>query len=98
MAIQVEYKYIDGAHFFLGVDELSEGLCVAHADLKIAFDAVAPELQFLVQNNYQQSKNLYPETPFEEFQAWVETVYGTAINGIKPIPSGQLQWATQPIS
>jgi len=90
--IGVKYKYIDGAHFFLGADELSEGLCVAHADLETAFNAVAEELEFLLKNNHQQVAKFVPGAPFEHFQAWVKTVYGTATKGIEPIPSGQLQW------
>jgi len=91
-AIGVKYKYIDGAHFFLGTDELSEGLCVAQTDLKTAFNAVATELEFLLEKNHQQAVKIAPGAPFEQFLAWVKTVHGTAIKGIEPVPSGQLQW------
>ena len=38
--IQVLYKKVDGVHFFISNDEKMPGLCVAHADLETAYDAV----------------------------------------------------------
>ncbi len=39
--IKVDYSYIDGAHFFSGRDPMALGLCVAHKDLKTAFEEFA---------------------------------------------------------
>ena len=32
--VQIIYKHVDGAHFFVSTDEDVQGLCVAHANLK----------------------------------------------------------------
>jgi hypothetical protein len=48
----VLYKVVDGAHFFVANDEASVGLCVAHADVKKAFNAVEVQLTKLFQKNH----------------------------------------------
>jgi len=93
-SIKVKYSFVDGAHFFTGGDEYSHGLCVAHTDLKTAYEAVGAELAFLMEKNYSLPGKIEPKQSFEKFQAWVATVKGTAVAGIEPIPAGKLTWAT----
>jgi hypothetical protein len=70
--INVTYKYIDGAHFFVSSDKDAAGLCVAHADLKTAFDEVAKQLSVLFEHNHGQKTDFKPGASFETFKQWLD--------------------------
>ena len=50
--VNVLYKYVDGAHFFISNDKEALGLCVAHKDLAKAMEAVAVTLTTLFKENH----------------------------------------------
>jgi hypothetical protein len=71
--INVTYKYIDGAHFFVSNDKDAAGLCVAHTDLKTAFDEVAKQLNVLFEHNHNQKGATFkPGASFETFKTWLD--------------------------
>jgi len=72
MKVNVNYKYIDGAHFFVSSDKAAAGLCVAHADLKTAFNEVAKQLRVLFEHNHNIKGTFVPGVSFDHFQKWLE--------------------------
>lgn len=50
--VNVLYKYVDGAHFFVSGDEKAAGLCVAHKDLAKAMEAVNSALITMFKENH----------------------------------------------
>ena len=70
--ISITYKFIDGAHFFVSSDKDAEGLCVAHTDLKLAYEEVAKQLDALFAFNHGQKTKFKPSVPFEDFQKGIE--------------------------
>jgi hypothetical protein len=70
--INVTYKYIDGAHFFVSSDKAAAGLCVAHANLKTAFDEVANQLSVLFEHNHDIKGTFVPSVSFDHFQKWLD--------------------------
>jgi hypothetical protein len=69
MIINVMHKVIDGAHFFVTDDKKAVGLCVAHADLEVAFNEVATQLNLLFKYNHGMECNFSPSVPFGQFKA-----------------------------
>lgn len=67
-AISVTYKFIDGAHFFVSSDKKAEGLCVAHSDLKVAFEEVSLQLKALFEFNHGLKMDFQPGISFEPFK------------------------------
>lgn len=93
--INVTYKFIDGAHFFVSNDKMAEGLCVAHADLKVAFEEVANQLNVLFEHNHGQKTCFKPVVPFEDFRTAVEafTLLTKGINQAgRMMPSSIQPW------
>ena len=70
--IKVIHKFVDGAHFFVSDDKEAAGLCVAHPDLKTAFDEVAKQLNTLFEFNYGEKCDFQAGVPFENFKSAVE--------------------------
>jgi hypothetical protein len=70
--IKVLYKFIDGAHFFVSNEREVDGLCVASADLKTAFDEVANQLNVLFEHNYGRKSDFQPAVQFEVFKNAIE--------------------------
>ncbi|MDE0002606.1 MAG: hypothetical protein OXQ29_07915 [Rhodospirillaceae bacterium] len=66
--VNVQYKFVGDAHFFVSEDERTVGLCVAHKDLKTAFDAVAPTLSKLFKANHDLNITFAPSIRFLEFR------------------------------
>jgi hypothetical protein len=71
--IWVKYSVVDGAHFFTGADLLSQGLCVAHVDLKTAFDEVPVQLKKLLLLNHGMDSTVEPGLPFDEFATFAKS-------------------------
>jgi hypothetical protein len=67
--VWVKHSVVDGAHFFTGADPFSQGLCVAHQDLKKAFDEVHVQLKNLAEVNFNIHAEFVPAAPFEEFES-----------------------------
>lgn len=82
--IKVEYSYVDGAHFFTGKDAFALGLCVAHADLKTAFEEVPVQLVNLLEVNKGIKAKVVPGVTFEELSNWVKASQQPATPKIKP--------------
>jgi hypothetical protein len=64
----VKYSVVDGAHFFTGSTAETLGLCVAHHDLKTAFDEAQNQLKNLLLFNHGINAEIEPP-PFEELEA-----------------------------
>ena len=72
--IRIVYKYVDGAHFFIPAGDDAKGLCVAHADLRTAFDEVGRQLEALCKFNKGEVRHYAPAMPFDKFKEYVESV------------------------
>jgi len=83
-SINVTYKFVDGAHFFVPADKKAMGLCVANADLEIAYGEVSEQLSKIVAFNTGKTAVQYvPAVPIEEFKKIV-----TAFAAIAEMISG----------
>ena len=91
--VQVLYKYVDGAHFFVAGDKATKGLCVAHCDPRIAYDGVAPALTFLFKENHGEDVTVVPGLAFEVFAIWLDRLNDIAQQGPTPGIAGQVPWA-----
>ncbi len=70
--INVTYKCIDGAHFFVTTDKEAAGLCVAHTDFDTAFNEVAFQLNALFKFNHGIECNFQPRIPLAAFKKTIE--------------------------
>lgn len=66
--VEVTYKLVDGAHFFVANCAKTTGLCIAHQDMKVAYDAVAPTLSTLFKENYDRNVRFEPLEKFASFK------------------------------
>ncbi|MEO1206100.1 MAG: hypothetical protein AAFV45_07185 [Pseudomonadota bacterium] len=68
-ALMVQYKLVDGTHFFIGAEECEEtqGLCVGSRNLKEAFEQVTPALEFLLEANHGIDIRCRPEITYAQF-------------------------------
>jgi hypothetical protein len=95
--VKVAYKFIDGAHFFVGEDKEALGLCVAHADLATAWAEVPYQLNVLFEQNHGKKTNFAPNMPFDAFKKMIDAfllvVKGTGVDEV--IPSSIQPWMYQ---
>jgi hypothetical protein len=70
ITVKVLYKNVDGAHFFVANDEGSTGLCVAHSDIAVAYDAVSAQLTKLYKQNHDIEASFQPEMSPSAFIKW----------------------------
>jgi hypothetical protein len=93
--IKITYKYIDGAHFFVTDDKEALGFCVAHNDLKVAYEEVSNQLSALFEYNHGVKATFIPSVPFEEFKKFTEASSMLA-KGVMPpgeiVPSSIQPW------
>jgi hypothetical protein len=62
LIIRVDYEIVEGRHFFTAARQLGQGLCVAHSELKTAFDEVGRQLEVILsQNHGLEVSNAVPE-------------------------------------
>lgn len=91
--IPVIYELVDDAHFFTAS---SLGLCVAHTDLKTAFDEVGTLLDKLLKLNLQSAviaiKEINPGVTFAEFKKWVTAANSSPSPNLRPRPRVELMW------
>jgi len=52
LIIPVDYEFVGGRHFFTAARQLGQGLCVAHSELKTAFDEVGRQLKIILSQNH----------------------------------------------
>ena len=52
LIIPVDYEIVEGRHFFTAARQLGQGLCVAHSELKTAFDEVGTQLAVILSQNH----------------------------------------------
>jgi hypothetical protein len=62
LIIPVDYEIVEGRHFFTAARQLGQGLCVAHRELKTAFEEVGRQLEvILFQNHGLEVSSAVPE-------------------------------------
>jgi hypothetical protein len=62
LIIPVDYEIVEGRHFFTAARQLGQGLCVAHSELKTAFDEVGRQFEVILsQNHGLEVSNAVPE-------------------------------------
>jgi hypothetical protein len=68
--IPVDYKFVAGRHFFTAATQFGQGLCVAHSNLKTAFDEVGRQLNVILSENhaFKLSDDVDEPGAFEQFQ------------------------------
>ncbi len=91
--VNVLYKYVDGAHFFVSGDDKSLGLCVAHKDPVKAFEAVAATLTKLFKENHNEDAIFHPESSSHAFQQWFVHRSEEAMTRPAPGISGVFPWS-----
>ena len=91
--VNVLYKYVDGAHFFVSDDKETMGLCVAHTDLSVAYQEVGRALTFLFKENHGKDVQFVPSLAFEVFRHWLESANRAAMQSPTPGIAGQTSWA-----
>lgn len=92
--VKVLYKNVDGAHFFVANDEGSTGLCVAHSDLEIAYNAVATQLQKLFKKNHDIDAVFEPEMAPKAFVKWLDDQQKVSSSSVTPGIAGMAGWLT----
>lgn len=90
--VTVLYKYVDGAHFFVSGDNRTRGLCIAHKELGVAFEAVAPTLTTLFKENHGEDVTFIPEMSLQAFQKWVSHRSNEALMAPVPGLAGTVPW------
>jgi hypothetical protein len=92
--VNVLYKYVDGAHFFVSNDEASIGLCVAHNDVKAAYGAVAPQLKKLFKVNHGEDVEFHPAMSVDAFVGWLEAQKSQSLTRPSPGVAGVIGWGS----
>jgi hypothetical protein len=99
--INVTYKMIDGAHFFVTTDKEAAGLCVANTDLQKAFNEVALQLNQLFEFKHGKKFNFHPSKSFETFKKAIEGSQSAAREADQSgvITAAMIQpWMTEQVS
>ncbi len=68
-SVLILYKYVDGAHFFIGGDKMSDGVCVANADIYVAYHEVTAQLAILAKENFYLAYPVITHTHYMYMQA-----------------------------
>ena len=68
--IPVDYEFVEGRHFFTAATQLGQGLCVAHSELRTAFDEVGRQLNVILSENhgFTLGDDVEELGAFEQFQ------------------------------
>lgn len=92
--VNVMYKYVDGAHFFVSDDEASTGLCVAHTEPAKAFIAVSMALtKLFAENHGEKNVEFVPSINLQAFLQWFTTKRDDAMKQPTPGTAGVFPWA-----
>jgi len=89
LIIPVDYEFVAGRHFFTAATPLGQGLCVAHTELKTAFDEVRRQLNVILSENHalKLSDEVAEPGAFEQLQHLLSAEPGSKGKGI------QIDWA-----
>ena len=76
--VPVDYEFVAGKHFFTPATGLGRGLCVAHGDLKTAFDEVGRQLVAILTENrgFERTHDVRELAGFEEFRRSLSAASG----------------------
>jgi hypothetical protein len=87
--IPVDYEFVAGRHFFTAATPLGQGLCVAHSELKTAFDEVGRQLSVILSQNHalKLSDDLVEPGAFEKLRHLLSAEPGSEGKRI------QIDWA-----
>ena len=97
--LKVQYTYVDGMHFFVSGDALTKGLCAGHTNLKVAYDEVAIQLNYLFKKNCNIDVMCVPEGTFDEFKKWLKATLDTTKDvSIEPVPNALIGWAQSEVA
>lgn len=66
-AVDVEYEFIDGAHFFTSKHPLLKGLCSASVDLKAAFEDLPIQVAGILSEDHGVQIKCQTAITYEEF-------------------------------
>ena len=95
-SVLILYKYVDGAHFFIGGDKMSDGVCVANADIYVAYQEVTAQLAILAKENFGKEWTFEPEVSPEELTEWVrDSSAPKKASKILPLPQALVPWGEQ---
>ena len=96
LSVRVTYEYVDGAHFFVSDDKMATGLCVAHKNLKTAFNEVAPVLEMLFKENHGMDVKFTPRVKYLEFKTQITKSWPdidkAKISTDQVMPAGRIEW------
>lgn len=90
--VNVLYKFVDGAHFFVSNDEATAGLCVAHGDVKKAYESVGTQLSKLFKMNHGEDLHFEPSMSVDAFIEWLEVSKNQAMSKPSPGVAGMIGW------
>ncbi len=90
--VKVLYKFVDGAHFFVSNDEASAGLCVAHNELEMAFEAVETQLAKLYKKNHDIDAVFSPTMTTIAFVSWFNSHLKSNAKTPSPGIAGTIPW------
>ena len=91
--VNVLYKSVDGAHFFVSDDEKALGLCVAHNDPVKAYHAVGIALAKLYKENHGIEATFYPSLSVQAFLSWLEDRSDESLMTPVPGTAGLMPWS-----
>jgi hypothetical protein len=79
--VPVDYEFVAGKHFFTAATVLGRGLCVAHGDLRTAFDEVGRQMKTILSENhgFEPIHGVRELAGFEEFRTFLSTAPGTTV-------------------
>ena len=83
---QIEYKYVDGAHFFTSNDPRVNGVCVANANPIVAYQEVTHQLSVIT------GHAIAPAHPQEAFLAWLNDLIEKNTAEFSHIPAAHIIW------
>jgi hypothetical protein len=83
--VPVDYEFVAGKHFFTAATGLGRGLCVAHGDLRTAFDEVGGQMKTILSENhgFERTHDVGELAGFEEFRTSLSTAAGSSA-GMSP--------------
>jgi transposase-like protein len=71
-------------HFFMATQGLAAGLCVAHTDLRTAYDETTLQIKNLIEVNHSLDLDVVPGVEFGELQEWVASLSTPKNPHLKP--------------
>jgi hypothetical protein len=89
--VEVMYAHADGLHFFVGKSEASEGLCVAHPDMEVAFNEATLVLNLM--SKFAEKNCVFtPMVKFADFKEEVDRLMVTQTTNMRVPPQAKMDW------